>query len=64
MNDPHTTLVRKKRSPRVGYIKRPESDDSGRNYNSLRHKIGTLGDHAPVTYAMELSAIWLKIKLR
>jgi hypothetical protein len=56
-------MVRKKRAPRVGYIKRPESDDSSRNYNSLRHKIGTLGDHAPVTYAMELSAVWLRRRI-
>jgi hypothetical protein len=56
-------MVRKKRSPRVGYIKRP-NDHDGLTYNARRHKIGTLGDHAPVTYAMELSARWLKIKLR
>lgn len=62
MNDPHITLVRKKRAPRVGYIKRPESD-AGLNYNSGRHKIGTLGDHAPVTYAMELSAVWLRRRI-
>jgi hypothetical protein len=56
-------MVRKKRSPRLDTVKRPDDND-GFTYNSLRHKIGTLGDHAPVTYAMELSARWLRIKLR
>jgi hypothetical protein len=56
-------LVRKKRSPRLDTVKRP-NDNNGLTYNSLRHKIGTLGDHAPVTYAMELSARWLRVPIR
>jgi len=56
------TLVRKKRSPRLDTVKRPDDSD-GLSYNSLRHKIGTLGDSAPVTYAMELSARWLRMPL-
>ena len=56
-------MVRKKRSPRLDTVKRPD-DNNGLTYNSLRHKIGTLGDSAPVTYAMELSQQWLRIKLR
>jgi hypothetical protein len=55
-------MVRTKRSPRVGYIKRPDDND-GLTYNSLRHKIGTLGDNAPVTYALELSSVWLKRRI-
>jgi hypothetical protein len=56
-------MVRKKRSPRVDTVKRADDSD-GLTYNSLRHKIGTLGDHAPVTYAMELSARWLRVPIR
>jgi hypothetical protein len=56
-------MVRKKRSPRLDTVKRPD-DNNGLTYNSLRHKIGTLGDHAPVTYAMELSARWLRVPIR